>query len=365
MAGAAFGGLIGGGLALGAASLGARMGPIGERAALEKGELQAALLGGGAPQPGHYGINADVWGATPQESLQMMNQGAGAVGMRSLTSRQKTSLTQGMFAADRSGMSTSSMTGLASTYGAGGGATQGLTSMGGIEGKVMGLMKSMGVTGSRADEVMSTLVGAVSSRASGGRMTDTDAMLAFTNGLNKTGYSEVSGTGAARASARMVGYGTNAAQSFSSNFAGMGQAAMLAQAFQGGGSLMDIQGRLDKMGQDPVAVRAAQTAIWGKNADLALVGMGESARSSRGILAARPGMADPFTDNQPKSTDMVLTRAQAKRANRRQDNVDVPQAKLLIKLAEDANQFLMDLTRGSVGDAFITKLDELARRLGL
>lgn len=365
MAGMALGGLSGAGMALGAASYGARMGAIGERAGLEEGELQALRMGGGGVPRNYYNVMSDTWGADPQEALQMMVQGTSAVGMRQWGGTKARTLVNTMFAAKRSGMSPGSISSMAATYGAGGGSLKGLNALGELDRMTLGLTESMDISGSRADEVLSALVGAIGARAGSGRMADSNKMAAFTLGLHKTGISEVRGTGAARATARMMGYGTSAAQSFGSNFAGLGQAALLAEAFQGGGSIEQIMARLDEQGQSPQAVRQAYRNQLGGAAKYALYGEGESARSARGILAADP--TEPSRAWAPSLVEpgdlMSLRRAQARRAARRVDGVDVAQGVQLIGIAEDMEAALMAVTRGPAGQKFTEIMERIARYL--
>ena len=371
--------------AAGGAGVSARMRLAGERAALEMPEMQAML----ASMPAHAGADAkfgntrhdymkfaDEFAASPQKVASMMARTATGIGSPGLGYVATAHFTAQMLGAEMMGLSPDAFIGYGRTLAPGGGARSTLKPRGtlgrwgGLDPqtlRLLGFTQDMGLSGARANEAMQAITGIISGRAGAGLMTDDNALMGFGLGLKQTGIAQVQGLGATRAMARLMQAGTSAGQAFGANFAGLGQAALMGAAFQGASSPQEAMRNLNAM-NDPEKIRDALVAMLGpEGAELALLGMGESGATAKGILRADRKSVSEGVFPRQETVDRALsvTKAGARKEARGQMLVDDQQSVRLIEFLDATQQHILNFAGpGGMADKIVKGITALAQSMG-
>jgi len=296
---------------LGGVSLNQRMGLIGQYQGLERDAYSMQTMsfdarGGKAPVSiGRF------FGLSPQASSGILRQAVSSFGG---VGAPVGAFAREAFSAEVDGVGAGVFGNWMSLAGLGGGATWG--ARGGVTGfaQARGAARALGMRGSREAAYISGLAQIGSGRAEAGLMTDMGGLNKFAYNVARGGSGGARGLGGMRAARGMTGLGQRAYGQFTSAFSGLGEAAIMAQALEGGGSPMEIAARLAKSSGDPYAMRDAITGAFGSDSGLALLGAGLSPDLASGILGAgKKGSPSYRVDGKALAAGLPVSRAQAQR----------------------------------------------------
>lgn len=156
--------------------------------------------------------------------------------------------------------------------------------------RALGLaINQQGMRGSNVEAMLSQIAQASNAMLSQGMRLDRLATINLASQLAGTGQA-FGGLRATEGALKFSQIGQNAAHSFAGNFAGLSDAALMAEAAAGASNPLDMLGRLEGMAGDPRQVRAAMIRRLGPaGAALGMVGSGFSSSQARAAAGALPG----------------------------------------------------------------------------
>jgi hypothetical protein len=176
-----------------------------------------------------------------------------------------------------------------STAGKGGGSSLGMEGTAGALRASYGTgYKQFGMSGSKLDEMIGRITNAVSGMAERGLSLNPESVLSLASSLDNTDKS-FAGMKGVSAAGRLSSMGADSMRSLTGQFSGLADAAILAEAAKGGGSLIDVIGRGQRMSGRGV-VDAMRNNLGAEGASYAALGKDFSAEQSlalgRGLKGA-------------------------------------------------------------------------------
>ena len=280
------GGLVG-------AALEARMARVGDVMGLERPQTELAI-GGGYTRPELFGARATGAGLgfNDAQTVGLLQQFSRATQTRESLSAASV---RAVLQSELSGVSAGALGGFAGGGALGGGARGGVAQELQTALRLSATGRAMGLSGAGVERLLAAVAQNTSRMAEQGLSLDTESFSSFVSAVSASarqqGARQVEGVGAVRAAGRVTGMAQGALGQVRGQFAGLGQASLLAAASRGARSPMELLANLEALSADPARALDAMrsSGMNGEALSLALAGGGASTAEARALLGAGTG----------------------------------------------------------------------------
>jgi len=280
------GGLVG-------AALEARMARVGDVMGLERPQTELAI-GGGYTRPELFGARATGAGLgfNDAQTVGLLQQFSRATQTRESLSAASV---RDVLQSELSGVSAGALGGFAGGGALGGGARGGVAQELQTALRLSATGRAMGLSGAGVERLLAAVAQNTSRMAEQGLSLDTESFSSFVSAVSASarqlGARQVEGVGAVRAAGRVTGMAQGALGQVRGQFAGLGQASLLAAASRGARSPMELLANLEALSADPARALDAMrsSGMNGEALSLALAGGGASTAEARALLGAGTG----------------------------------------------------------------------------
>jgi hypothetical protein len=142
-----------------------------------------------------------------------------------------------------------------------------------------------GLVGSQVEKLLGSISSGIQNITSKGLTIDAQSFANFALGASGT---NIRGERAVQATQGLLGVADRAFSQYASNFSGLAETSMMAQAAQGAKSPMDMFKNLDALRKNPLAARGALSKLPKSVREMALMGSGLSLEQADFIMGVSP-----------------------------------------------------------------------------
>lgn len=306
-----------------------------------------------------YGINLSEGaklGYSPQETASLYNQYAASFGSYTL-SETPSDVLKNIRASELFGINPMAIPTFGAIGGFSGGTRQNETEMSTLAKSILVYGRGReGLVGSQMERLLSSISSGIQNLTSKGLTIDAQSFANFALGQSGT---QIRGERAVQATQGFLGIADRAFSQYASNFSGLAETSMIAQAAQGAKNPMQMLSRLDTMRKNPLSARGALSKLPSSVREMALMGAGLSLEQANFIMGVTPtgitggesfgnSLIDSFAKNAPAS--VALASVNAERIQRTEAFMQTDQGKQqlesLLTIQKNIEEFVENLGGG-------------------
>jgi len=223
-------------------------------------------------------------GYSPQETASLYNQYAASLGNYNANPYISTAL-RDVRASELLGINPMAIPTFGAMGGFSGGVKQNESSMSTLAKSIVMFSMNKGLVGSQVEKLLGSISSGIQNITSKGLTIDAQSFANFALGASGT---NIRGERAVQATQGLLGVADRAFSQYASNFSGLAETSMMAQAAQGAKSPMDMFRNLDTLRKNPLAARGALSKLPKSVREMALMGSGLSLEQADFIMGVSP-----------------------------------------------------------------------------
>lgn len=227
---------------------------------------------------------ASLLGYQPQEAVSLYNQYATSLGNKNNMLSSFNAL-QDVRASELLGINPMAIPTFGAIGGFSGGVKQDESSMSTLAKSIVMFSMNKGLVGSQVEKLLGSISSGIQNITSKGLTIDAQSFANFALGASGT---NIRGERAVQATQGLLGVADRAFSQYASNFSGLAETSMMAQAAQGAKSPMDMFKNLDALRKNPLAARGALSKLPKSVREMALMGSGLSLEQADFIMGVSP-----------------------------------------------------------------------------
>jgi hypothetical protein len=311
---------------------------------------------------------ASLLGYQPQEAVSLYNQYATSLGNKNNMLSSFNAL-QDVRASELLGINPMAIPTFGAIGGFSGGVRQDESSMSTLAKSIVMFSMNKGLVGSQVEKLLGSISSGIQNITSKGLTIDAQSFANFALGASST---NIRGERAVQATQGFLGIADRAFSQYASNFSGLAETSMMAQAAQGAKSPMDMFRNLDALRKNPLAARGALSKLPKSVREMALMGSGLSLEQADFIMGVSPtgitggegfgaDLVQRFATEAPAS--VALASVNAERIQRTEAFMQTDQGKQqlesLLSIQKNIEEFVENLGGGGTITSILDALKGL------
>lgn len=311
---------------------------------------------------------ASLLGYQPQEAVSLYNQYATSLGNKNNMLSSFNAL-QDVRASELLGINPMAIPTFGAIGGFSGGVKQNESSMSTLAKSIVMFSMNKGLVGSQVEKLLGSISSGIQNITSKGLTIDAQSFANFALGASGT---NIRGERAVQATQGLLGVADRAFSQYASNFSGLAETSMMAQAAQGAKSPMDMFKNLDALRKNPLVARGALSKLPKSVREMALMGSGLSLEQADFIMGVSPtgitggegfgaDLVQRFATEAPAS--VALASVNAERIQRTEAFMQTDQGKQqlesLLSIQKNIEEFVENLGGGGTITSILDALKGL------